>query len=86
MKKYAFFMLLLLAAPLSAQAEQVEFDLTFTDSNDSSTLVVADAFKTIRRSNVSLSAIRDLQDEVRTLRRTVDELQRRLGELERRPD
>lgn len=84
MKKCVFFTLLLLAMPLAVQAEQAKFDLTFEDSSRSSNIVVADAFKTIRRSNVSVGAIEDLQNEARELRRTVDELQRRLETLERR--
>ena len=83
MKKCLFFAFLLLAMPFAAQAEQAKFDLTFEDSSRSSNIVVADAFKTIKRSNVSVGAIDDLQNEVKELRRTVDELQRRLEKLER---
>ena len=84
MKKCIFFTFLLLSMPLAAQAEQVKFDLTFEDSSRSANIVIADGFKTIRRSNVSVGAIEDLQNEVSELRRTVDELQRRLETLEHR--
>lgn len=84
MKKCLFFTFLLLTIPFATQAEQVKFDLTFEDSSRSANLVVADVFKTIRRSNVSVGAIEDLQNKVRDLRRTVDELQRRLEVLERK--
>ena len=84
MKKCIFFTFLLLAMPLAAEAEQAKIDLTFEDSSRSANLVVADAFKTLKRSNLSVGAIEDLQNEVRELRRTVDELQRRLETLERR--
>ncbi len=84
MKKYAFLVLLLLALPASALGDNVKIDLTFEDSSSSSNILVADAFKTIKRSNISLNVIKDLQNKVDKLSRENADLRQRLDNLERK--
>ena len=84
MKKCVFLLLVMLTLPLSAQAEGAKIDLTFEDSSSGSNILVADSFKTIKRSNVSVGAIKDLQREVAKLSQENADLRRRLENLERK--
>lgn len=91
MKKYALFLCLLLLLPGTALAENAKIDLTFEESNGNSKLLVADGFNTIKRSNVSLSALKEMQDKVNKLsadnerlRKNLEQLQKRLENLERK--
>mgnify|MGYP003591509501 CR=1 FL=1 len=84
MKKCAFILLLMLALPLAAQAENAKIDLGFEDSSSGSKILVADSFKTIKRSNISLGTIKDLQSKVDKLSKENADLRRRLENLERK--
>ena len=84
MKKCVFIVLLMLALPLAAQAESAKIDLGFEDSSSGSKILGADSFKTIKRSNVSLGTIKDLQNKVSKLEKENSDLRRRLENLERK--
>ena len=84
MKKCAFLLLVMLALPLAAQARGVEIDLTFESSSGDSKILVADSFETIKRSDISLGTIRDLQNKVSNLEKENSDLRRRLENLERK--
>ena len=84
MKKCAFLLLVMFALPLAAQAENAKIDLGFEDSSGSSKILVADSFKTIKRSNISLGTIKDLQSKVDKLSKENADLRRRLENLERK--
>ena len=84
MKKCAFLLLVMLALPLAAQARGVEIDLTFESSSGDSKILVADSFETIKRSDISLGTIRDLQNKVSNLEDENADLRRRLEDLERK--
>ncbi len=91
MKKSALLFILLLLLPGAALAENAKIDLTFEDSGGNSKLLVADSFKTIKRSNVSLAALKEMQNKIdklavenKRLRKSVEQLQKRLENLERK--
>lgn len=91
MKKSALLLTLLLLLPGAALAQSAKIDLTFEDSSGDSKLLVADSFKTIKRSNVSLAALKEMQNKVAKLaaendrlRESVEQLQKRLENLERK--
>lgn len=91
MKKSALLLTLLLLMPGAAFAEGAKIDLTFEDSSGGSKLLVADSFKTIKRSNISLNALKEMQGKVDKLyaendrlRKSVEQLQKRLENLERK--
>ena len=81
--------ILVLLAPFNAAGENAEFDLTFSQSGNYE-ILIADSFKTIKRSSVTTGQILELErevdrlnSEVNALRRTVEEMDRRLKAVER---